>query len=195
MPTKALFFPPLDTLVRLASLSGVDFLIDTSNMPSMGTIYIQSKGAAPMSLAWAFADVEYRFEVYFIEAEILGELQIESPEIVASFPSLQSMEFLFRAEWLRPALPGEVPAQFEQVVEECGSFSRIPATATAVGLAFVGVLFESAKDNGVVGVCVDDARNYSLKLITKEHLAGGTVIDLDRVPLAGLQQWMFERSL
>jgi hypothetical protein len=62
-------------------------------------------------------------------------------------------------EWLRDALPGEVPAGYDTMVEQRGRLDEVPSTAKRVALGLFGLLFSSPSDGSAVALTLDDFGN------------------------------------
>ncbi len=183
---RKLLCPELESLLGMTEFSGGEIFIDLSNDPPLGVLHLRSMRGEVVTASWDFADVEFRFEVYFVNVKTAENSEIDAFTSLSKVPVLGTLEYLFRAEWLRPSAPGEVPEHFEQVIEERGSPANIPASATAVGVAFVGVVFRSAANDEHLGLCIDDVNNYSLKIVKGAQIDGASLAGFDRVPMSEL---------
>ncbi|MBL0040603.1 MAG: hypothetical protein KA505_08700 [Xanthomonadales bacterium] len=187
---RKMFCPELQSLLGMTEFSGGELLMDPSNEPPLGVLHLRSVHGKVATASWDFADVEFRFEVYFVRVESAENLDVSALNSLSKVPVLGILEYLFRAEWLRPAAPGEVPEHFEQVIEGRGSLANVPASATAVGIAFAGVVFRSEASDECVGLCIDDVNNYSLRIVNGVQVDDELLAGFDRVPLSELKAWL-----
>ena len=191
---RKLFCPELQSLLGMTEFAGGEILMDPSNEPPLGVLHFRSVHGKVATASWDFADVEFRFEVYFVRVESAENLEVSALNSLSRIPALGTLEYLFRAEWLRPAAPGEVPEHYEQVIEGRGNLSSVPASATAVGIAFAGVVFRSEASDECVGLCIDDVNNYSLRIVNGVQVDDASLAGFDRVPLSELKTRLEEWS-
>lgn len=86
-------------------------------------------------------DVRFKFEcLYLTVFRTQADDSTFSGERIAVAKNLQEAKVVLRAEWERPALRGEVPPHYEQVVQVRGELNDIPSGAPAC-ISMVGVLF------------------------------------------------------
>ena len=165
---RKMFCPELQSLLGMTEFSGGELLMDPSNEPPLGVLHLRSEHGKVATASWDFADVEFRFEVYFVRVESAENLDVSALNSLSKVPVLGILEYLFRAEWLRPAAPGEVPEH----------------------IAFAGVVFRSEASDECVGLCIDDVNNYSLRIVNGVQVDDELLAGFDRVPLSELKAWL-----
>lgn len=95
---------------------------------------------------------------------------------IESIPKFKSIRFLLRTEWVRPTKPGEVPDNFEQVIQESGFAEIAPPSATAIGSALYGITFCSTDGSPLLIIAVSDSERYSLQ-VSAAPAAMASVLD------------------
>ena len=109
---------------------------------------------------------------------------------------------IFRFEWQRPAVPGEVPIDWEQITRERGERKKIPGTASAVCVSMVGIAFGNAvRDQPIAAIVSDDDNSPgTLRICEKsEEIAaaidGAELVSADEAPRWVLQLEPLRRGL
>ena len=184
-----MFLPTRDDLESLLRVIPDELYVRADRDPAQESIYIRDAEGEWLSLSWDYVDVEFKFEIYRAAIEKLGALTSDAVTPVGVIPDFVSMGFLLRSEWLRPALPGEVPADYKQVVEERGRALSVSVAATAVGTVLHGIVFEGPGRHPLLALTVDDVGSYSMK-VTVEPTVMRTILDqCDRLSLKEVLAW------
>jgi len=156
------FLPRGESLSDLSNIRPGPYFVDSESSPKWVKVFFKKKDGRWLSLEWNYFDVEFKFEVYGIS--------IDHPENVPPglteagvTPMFSELSFLLETDWTRSAKPGEVPDNFDQIVEECGALSEIPDIAISAGTALRGVIFSKDGGEPVLVISIDDTERYSLK--------------------------------
>lgn len=139
-------------------------------------------------LAWDYFDVEFKFEVYGLSIKQLAAVP-ESLDLAGTIPTFSQITFLLKTEWTRPAKPGEVPEDFEKVLEESGPLVKIPDTAISAGTALHGLIFSNPAEEQTLLVGVDDADSYSLRATADVEEISATAMSCDSLTLPEILSW------
>ncbi len=148
-----------------------------------------------------YNDVAFKFECFGLEAEVASQTSGVNNREVTKLQGWQSIKCMFRFEWERPALPGEMPAHWEQIVRRRGKRQDVSDTATDIGLSMVGIIFWNAAENLPVALILsDDNDPTTLRICIKqdemtELMSECECVDLDEVPLwiKELDNWLKAR--
>ena len=159
------FVPSVQHLERLTQVSAGELYIDRTNQPALGTLLMRHGTDEWISLSWDYVDVEFKFEIYGLSIDSPKTVFVENLASIEMLPRHSSIRLLTKTEWVRPAHVGEVPENFEQILEESGLMSSIPDSATAIGTALYGVVFDDSNGQPLLAVTVDDVASYSLRLV------------------------------
>lgn len=159
---KALL-PTQEALTRLTRVAPGKFFVDTQNDPGCGTVYLRDLDGQWLSLSWDYVDVEFKFEIYCLAIEVPRNRAVDKLTPAGVIPDFDSIVFLTKSDWVRPALSGEVPAHFEQVIEQSGRLASVPESALAIGTTLYGVVFMDATRNPRFAIAVDEQESYSVR--------------------------------
>jgi hypothetical protein len=168
--------PSIDVLERLVRMRSPRAFVSKKNNPPMGSIYVHGLSNDWMLLCWDYFDIEFKFEIYCISIELSHPMTMDELIEIESIPKFQSIRFLLRTEWIRPTKPGEVPDNFEQVIQEGGLAEKVPSSATAIGSALYGITFCSADDSPLLVIAVSDSERYGLQVLATP-VAMASVLD------------------
>lgn len=187
--------PASSDLAKLISITPKGVFANPNGDPVKESIFLLGHDDDWISLSWDYADIEFKFEMYFVALNQKdGHLpQDLIPIYGTAAPS--SMQFLLRTEWVRPARAGEVPANFEQVVEESGTAASVPSSATAIGTCLYGVVFNDAGSRPLFAVTVDDTERYSLRVVSGRESICELIGAWDCCTYSQLLSWEPPRSL
>jgi hypothetical protein len=183
------FLPTHEELESLARIVPGELYVSSENAPIQGSIYVRNKDGEWLSLSWDYVDVQFKFEIYRAAIERLGAPASGVTTSVGAIPDFVSMGFLLRSEWVRPSLPGEVPAEYVPVVEEHGPSLSVSATATAVGTVLHGIVFEGPFGKPLLTITVDDIESYSMKVTTEPSVMKLIVKKCDQLSLQEVLVW------
>jgi hypothetical protein len=183
------FIPSVQYLENVAEVSASELYIDRTNQPTLGTLLMRQGADEWLSLSWDYVDVEFKFEIYCLSVDSPKAVVVENLASIGVLPKHSSVRFLTRTEWVRPARVGEVPEQFEQVLEEGGRMSSIPDTATVVGTVLYGVVFNDLNGQPLLAVTVDEATSYSLRLVDAPKAMASLMSICDVHSLPELVAW------
>jgi hypothetical protein len=156
------FLPEEDSLKALSVIRSGPYFVDQKNDPEWETVYFQSKAGKWISLTWSYFDVEFKFETYGMSIELV-EIAPEDLVQVGEIVTFSQIDFFIKTEWTRPTIQGEVPANFEQIIEENGTLAKMPNNAIAAGTALHALVFSREEDDSKLMMYINDNENYSLK--------------------------------
>lgn len=158
--------PGIEVLKRMVDICPAKLFVCKKNNPPLGYIYVRGTHGDWILLSWDYFDVEFKFEIYCMMIE---ECQVPPPmgnlTEIGSIPKFQSIKFLLRTEWVRPTKPGEVPNDYEHVIQEGGLAKLAPSSATAIGSVVYGVAFLDSDNGPILVVSVSEKIRYSLQII------------------------------
>lgn len=166
MKPWTILLPASSDLEKLISVTPKGVFANPNGDPVMESIYLLGHDNDWMSLSWDYADVEFKFEMYFVALNHEDGHRPKDLIPIYGTAAPSSIQFLLRTEWVRPARAGEVPSNFEQVVEESGTAASAPSSATAIGTCLYGVVFSDAESTPLFAVTVDDTERYSLRVVS-----------------------------
>lgn len=181
--------PPQEALATLARIAPGEFFVDPQNDPVWGAVYARDQDGQWLSLSWDYVDVEFKFEIYCLAIEEPKQLPHHKLVSAGVIPAFASLKFLTRSEWVRPTVAGEVPAHFEQVIEESGCIASVPASALAVGTALFGVVLLDPDGNPLFAIAIDERESYSVRRVTALAELQALVDSTDAFTLAELITW------
>lgn len=179
--------PADDMLVRIASFPVDEIRIDPDAQTVWGSVEVKSSEAPGrvFVLSWDYVDVQFKFEMYVTSLDERTSELSGGWKTVATMAPAARILFLVRAEWIRPAMSGEVPDAYEQVIEEGGRLDVAPASAIVGGLGLRGIMLMGDTTDQRVGVIgIDDGHGYSLQWLSEHaaidaYLSDCHVYDLD----------------
>ena len=182
------FFPASDDIEILGALKGGPYFIDSTKNPAWESVYFLSGSGRWIVLAWNYYDIEFKFETYGISLETKESATATLLE-VGNLPRFEKIDFYTKTEWTRPAIPGEVPSYFEQVIEESGSLAQVPADAISAGTSLYAVVFRPINGESDLMVSVDDDVRYSLKAVSESVEIAAVLQSCDVFDSVGLLAW------
>lgn len=155
-----------------------------------GMLILDADNGRQIILSSDYRNVEFKFEVFYIVSRIdisPGDL---SRYTEICFPESIRIGLLFQAAWLRPANPGEVPSQYEPIVEEQGNIKLIPDVASSVGIYLKGISFETVGNESFAVMAVNDDNPLTLSLYTEEQYIKEIKNKCEYVPLLQINEWV-----
>lgn len=145
-----------------------------------------------------YRDVQFKFECLYLKVyqQSIDDIVPDGTQI--GLTKCQKAKVVLRAEWERPALPGEVPPHYEQIVQVRGEINTIPADVPAC-ISMVGVLLfgEDGLKQGLV--YLDDDFPLSLGYVEDtaniiQFLSQSTVLAIDEVEEIRIQLWNWTKG-
>lgn len=191
MVTICSFLPDERGLLCLERLQGMVQVLHQSNLiGGANELLLVAENGYLVRLYVDYTDVVFKFECFGLMAEPLMSSPWQDAEKVGLFGNWQRIECLFRFEWERPALSGEVPPHWDQVVRHRGKRSDIPNVATAIGVSMVGLLFWDVEQGvPVASFVIDDEEPATLRLVDANGDLGGLLSECERVFIDDVSQW------
>jgi hypothetical protein len=179
--------PADEVLARLGALQVDEVYIDEGAKTVWGAVAVRSLYVRESAfvLSWDYVDVQFKFEMYVASPEERSAAATSGWSLVGRVATPARICFLARAEWIRPAIPGEVPETYEQIIEEAGRVDSVPKMATIAGLGLRGVaLMNDTGDLPASIIGIDDSVGYSLQWLSdrssvEAYSADCHVVDLD----------------
>ena len=135
--------------------------------------------------------VVFKFEIF----ELIAEPFAEEPDLqlveIAQISGWDTVKCLFRFEWRRPAAPGELPANYGQVVGDRGRRENIPITASCVAVSMVGLGFWSThnKENPVALIFSDDDDPTTFRVLDKRPDVEAALSECELVNVDIVSHW------
>lgn len=149
------FAPSRSERDELASVIGHEVIVRAEDNLSIQKIYLRKISGRWLTLEWNYSDVGPKFEVFHIL--ILSDTELPTGAIqVETIPPYSSLALAYRCEWVRPVKPGEVPEDYEQVIEENGPEKLIPLDAISSAKSLYGVLFLNDIGEAVFAVHISE---------------------------------------
>jgi hypothetical protein len=127
----------ISDLAKLHSPVTVSRVAKQSGAPSH--LMLSALDAATVLVQLLSRTVVFKFEVF----ELTHEPSINPSlgwDVVGQLAGWTTISCLFRFEWLRPALPSELPSHYEQIVGERGRREKVPENATALTVSIIRFL-------------------------------------------------------
>jgi hypothetical protein len=150
-------------------------------------LFLTSSNNASVALAADYQDVVFKFECIGIMIAPSAPPEEGGDELLVVQES-QRTSCLLRFEWERPAQQGEVPTNMEQIVRTRGKRSQIVASATAICVSMVGVIFHDEGEQTAAIVLSDDEPG------TLRVLGGNDAVtffsDCEVVPVEDASKWL-----
>lgn len=146
MVNSAIFLPAENDLACLGELHGHTRVLrqrfeDEDFNRILHRVLIVSNDGKGVCIHSDYGDVEFKFECFFLKVfSCAPDLWDETIEI-SEVEGWHTVKCLFQFEYERPAVKGEVPESWVQVVRKRAKKIEIPEEATAIGCALVGIVF------------------------------------------------------
>lgn len=176
-------------LEKIAQIASGDMFVHAKNDPVWTRVYVLDATGQWITLSWDYLDVEFKFEIYGISAEYLNSVVTADLIPAGTVPSFAAIGFLLKTSWVRPALPGEVPENYEQVIEESGVATAVPSSATVIATGLYGVLFRSTDGSPRLVITIDDDASYSLRSLVDNEVMAAAVAACDSLSFDELIHW------
>lgn len=143
-----------DLLGQLAAPINVYRPSNLSPGDGSSALFLQSEQGALLRLAVDYDDVVFKFECFNISVEPASANEsLSRAALLSTIRDWHRIKCCFRFESERPALPGEVRADKEQVVRVVGR-RNTTANAVAACVSMVGLIFWSDVTNSPIAAVV-----------------------------------------
>lgn len=189
MKNWKVFLPEVNDLHKLLLLEPGKAFFRAKNSPIEGALYVRNRENQWLSLSWDYVDVEFKFEIFYLSIESQQDVTTDDLIFAANIPSFGSLELLVKSEWVRPTLSGEVPDDFEELIEECGTIKSVPASATAIGTAISGVMLSDQLGVPLWAIIIDDVKSYSTRIVSSLDALVSLKTTCDVFSCAALLDW------
>ncbi len=154
MVATATLLPDEAQFRRLAALRGtVTVLRDDSERLLPDCLLLDAHSQAMLAVAWE--EVVFKFDIFGLAVK---SRPTDLPPAWRPMATIRepAISCLFRCEWERPALPGEVRPDWEQIAAGHGPRTAIPDVATAVGVSMIGLLI-AGEERSLLAMADTDA--------------------------------------
>lgn len=188
------FFPRADEIDALGTIEAGSYFIDRHKRPKWETVYFRDRSGQWIALTWNYFDIEFKFEMYGISIQAMERAPATLLE-VGSLVEFEKIDFYTKTVWIRPAVAGEVPSHFEQVIEEAGRLVQVPADATSVGTSLYAVVFRSIDADSNLMISIDDDARFSLKSATGSRKIAAVLQSCDVFDSVELLAWVAPTSV
>jgi len=186
------FLPTEDQFTALEHLAGAVTVRRVSDMlGAISSLYLKTVHGPLLELWVKWRDVRFKFEVFLLVVKELTDALPDAAVQIAPIEGWQTIKCCFRFEWERPASPGEVPPNWEQITHRRGKRDQIPDTATAGGVSMVGIVFWDARRDAPVAAFVnnDDHPPGSLRVLQDRAEIETFMSECENVDLADAREW------
>jgi hypothetical protein len=147
-------------------------------------------GEYALRLSVDYQDVVFKFEIFGLNIEKISAPPESDAPKAAVIDEWQSMRCLFRFEWERDAVAGEVPAGYEPIVRARGPRSSVDVTATAIGVSMVGVGFWNDRQHTLVAaLSADDETPGRVRVSHDREELELLAAECEAVELADFPDW------
>jgi len=194
------FLPNAQTFETLARLRGVVSVLQPIGMVTR--LFLKADSDVSASLSVDYHGVVFKFECFNMVVDELLPVSFATARQIAVVSGWDTVRCIFRFEWERPAVPGEVRVDWEQIVRERGKRKKIPGTATAVCVSMAGIAFWNAvRDQPIAAIVSDDDNDPgTLRVFEKsEEIAaaidGAELVSADEAPRWVRQLEQLRRAL
>lgn len=189
--TVAAFLPEDDSYTCIGRLhDGVSVSKPDKLIGGPTELLLSTNDGYAVRLSVDYNDVVFKFECFGLMVTASSLAPCSSAVEVTQFNDWQNMKCLFRFEWERPALAGEVPVQWEQVIRRRGRRSDISSAATAIGVSMVGIAFwNSKKAAPVASISNDDEDPMTLRICRKPNEIEMLMAECECVSLEDAKPW------
>jgi hypothetical protein len=190
----AAFLPDERTISTLARLHGSVTVLRRSNLTGgQTTLFLRDDRGGCSKLSVEYHDVVFKFEIFGLVAEP-GLLTSGSNAIdIARIDEWDAIKCLFRFEWERPAIAGEVSIDWEQIVRERGERERISELASALGVSMIGIAFwNSAQGMAVAAITSNDDDPVTLRVCDTAEEIERAVSGTEKVSIEDVHPWFIE---
>ncbi|WP_203143278.1 hypothetical protein [Marinobacter mangrovi] len=188
---RKLLVPDEEFVSFLQRLDECKVLCPSESSAWSDMLILESGSGDRMSLSSDYVNIEFKFEVFYLSSSdsCLSE-KLDLKEIF-SVVEMSSAKFLFQVAWLRPALPGEVPPNYEQVVEEVGVRNDIPEAAYVAGLYVKGILILS-NERPVIAIASSGDNPDVLVLAVDEQEIDAVLGKCEQVSPFAVHDWIMQ---
>lgn len=120
------------------------------DMPLSTRWFLRGANMQTSELRIDFDDVVFKFECFGFMLRNLDESTQNRFENSQFVSDMSAIELVYLVEWERPALPGEVSENYEQIKRCTGRLSDVPNNAIGACVSLVGFVWAS-QEVGVLG--------------------------------------------
>jgi len=194
MVTTTIFLPNKEGFSYLGDIHGGVRLLQPSNLIGGATeLLLVTENDFSVRLFVDYTDVVFKFECFSLMVDVSPAVTWLNAEEVAILSKWNAVKCLFRFEWERPALPGEVPEHWEQVVRHRGKRPGALDQITAICVSMVGVVFlNSAQDSTITSILIDDSDPATLRLCRIRDEIETFMAECECVELEKVQPWVLQ---
>jgi len=193
MVTLTSFLPDKGTMDALARLSGPVAVFRPKRLiGGLTQLSLRARNEIGVKLAVDYNDVTFKFELFNLVAREESALQEDQITRVATIFEWDVISCLFRFEWQRPALPGEISPGSTPTRRGRGQRRDVPPTANALGVSMVGIAFWSCRSDSAVAAIVSDDDNVpcALRLCQEPQEIQEAMSGTERVYLDEVANWI-----
>jgi len=195
MVTVLTFLPADLEFQALGRLSGPISVLRVAPMTGRPRgLILEGRGDYSIEISTDYMDVVFKFESFRLTANISNQADRPDAAKIAEIRDWDEIRCVFGFEWKRPAISGEVPEPWVQVVRELGPRDAIPATASALGVSMPGIVFwNEARDAPVTLIFSDHDEEPGAILIADDRDRINALISrYETVRLKAVPTWIDE---
>lgn len=196
MVNNSIFLPDADGFSCLDRLYGeVSIWAPSGFLDGVRELVLRSRDGFSAKLFSDYTDVVFKFECFGLKVEeCLSPLPEEQKEIF-SFKNIDVVRCFFRFEWERPALQGEVPRHWEQIVRRRGKRCHISTEATSICVSMVGIYFmDSSRGNSSLAIFNNDNDPATMLIYPPGEGLDALVAECECIDLVNVRDWIFSIS-
>jgi len=194
------FLPNSQSFETLARLRGVISVLRP--IGRVTRLFLKADSDVSLSLSVDYLGVVFKFECFNLVVDESLPESFATAHQIAVISGWDTVKCIFRFEWERPALPGEVRVDREPIVRERGERKKIPDTASAVCVSMVGIAFWNAvRDQPIAAIVSDDDNDPgTLRVFEKSEeiaaaIEGAELVSADEAPRWVRQLAQLRRAL
>ena len=152
-------------------------------------LFLEADNSLVLELAIDYNSVAFKFECFGLRVKECVYPPAPT-NIERRMPAhWTSLHCLFRFEWERNAIPGEVPSHWEQFIRRRGTRNAIDAVVTAICVSMVGLLF--IEDGEPIAVVTNsDEDPATLRLCFDASSITGVTDECESVDVEKIKNWI-----
>jgi hypothetical protein len=142
-----------------------------------------------------FRDVVFKFECFGLMPNAIPFVPWPSASELGRIEGWDTIKCLFRFEWEREAVPGEVPSHFEQIKRRRGKRGDVDSNARAICISMIGIVFwNTPADFSVAMIFSHDDDPSALRVSTTGEEIAAFMSECECVDIRSVAHWVSEFS-
>jgi len=201
MVNSAVFLPANDDLACLGRIHGNARVLrqhleqEVLNR-TLNQVLIVADDGTGVCIGSDYGDVQFKFECFFLKVFSCASDSWGGTVEICEFGGWHSVKCLFRFEYERPAVQGEMPSTQVQVVRKLAKRNEISEVATAIGCALVGIVFwNSVKRSPALLVAngdIDGDDPTAIQVSKEQEMIESFMSSCESINLEDVPKWVAE---